>query len=63
MNWQLIFEQSRIYGGLYKGDELPQVFRIPVTNSWFQKRLEYVRRQQRTEPLDPSKKCLDRPKD
>lgn len=55
MKWQSIFEQSRIYGGVYKEEELPQ-FRIPVKNSWFQKRLHWVRQQQRTELLDPSKK-------
>jgi hypothetical protein len=55
MKWQSIFEQSRIYGGVYNGDELPQ-FHIPVKNSWFQRRLNWVRQQQRTELLDQSKK-------
>jgi hypothetical protein len=62
MKLQMIFEQSRIYGGLYGGDELPQLFHMPVKDSWFQKRLEYIRRQQKMELLDQSKRHLDRPK-
>jgi hypothetical protein len=55
MKWLSVFEQSRIYGGVYKEDELPQ-FHIPVKNSWFQKRLHWVRQQHRTELFDQSKK-------
>jgi hypothetical protein len=62
MKWQLIFEQSRIYGGVYNGDELPQLFHIPIRDSWLQKRLAYVRQQQRTEFLDEPRKSLDRGK-
>jgi hypothetical protein len=56
MKWQSIFEQSRIYGGIYNGDELPE-FHIPVKNSWFQRRLHWVREQHRTELGDQIKKC------
>jgi hypothetical protein len=62
MKWHLIFEQSRIYGGVYNGDQLPQLFHIPVKDSWLQKRLAYVRQQQRTDFLDESRKYSDRRK-
>jgi hypothetical protein len=51
MNWRLIFEQSAVNGGLYEEKELVQrVFR-PVTDSWFQKRLDHVRNELKKELL------------
>lgn len=45
MDWRCIFEQSRINGARYLGDELIQRVYKPVGDSWFQKRLALVRRQ------------------
>ena len=43
MDWRLIFEQSAVKGGVYdERDLVARVFR-PVTDSWFQKRLDHVR--------------------
>ncbi|HZD39308.1 MAG TPA: hypothetical protein VE131_01215 [Terriglobales bacterium] len=43
MDWRRIFEQSAINGGHYDETELVQRVYRPVTDSWFQKRLDYVR--------------------
>jgi hypothetical protein len=52
VDWQLIFEQSPVNGGVYTGDELvPRVFR-PRANSWFQHRLAYVRAELKKELLE-----------
>jgi len=51
MDWRLIFEQSAVNGGVYdERDLVPRVFR-PVTNSWFQKRLDHVRGELKREML------------
>lgn len=57
MKWQSIFERSKVYGGVYNGDEPPQLFNIQVKDTWFQKRLEYIRQQQKTDLMDQPKKC------
>ncbi|MBI4526846.1 MAG: hypothetical protein HY695_23875 [Deltaproteobacteria bacterium] len=47
MDWQLIFLQSKINGGLYLGDELPvQKWEWP-THTWFQERLRNVREREK----------------
>jgi hypothetical protein len=52
VDWQLIFEQSPVNGGVYTGDELvPRAFR-PVAHSWFQHRLAYVRAELKKELLE-----------
>ena len=52
VNWRLIFELSPVNGGVYTGDDLvPRPFR-PKTNSWFQKRLAYVRAELKKEMLE-----------
>ena len=52
VDWQLIFEQSPVNGGVYTGDELvPRVFR-PRASSWFQHRLAYVRAELKKELLE-----------
>ena len=52
MDWRRIFEQSPVNGGAYDGEELiPRVFK-PVTNSWFQKRLDHVRAELKKEMLE-----------
>ncbi len=60
MNWQTIFEQSPVNGGVYTGEELVQrVFR-PVTNSWFEKRLDRVRAELKKEMLEqPTRSIKD----
>ena len=65
LDWRLVFEQSRVNGGLYTEENLPQQVVMPVLkNSWFQKRLKYVREQLKSEVLgsdkDNSKKHPDR---
>jgi hypothetical protein len=51
MDWRLIFEQSAVNGGVYDERGLvPRVFR-PVTDSWFQKRLDHVRNELKKEML------------
>jgi len=52
VDWRLIFELSPVNGGVYTGDDLvPRPFR-PKTNSWFQKRLAYVRAELKKEILE-----------
>jgi hypothetical protein len=51
MDWQRIFEQSPVNGGFYDGEELVQRVFKPVTNSWFQKRLDHVRAELKKEML------------
>jgi hypothetical protein len=52
VDWRLIFELSPANGGVYTGDDLvPRPFR-PKTNSWFQKRLAYVRAELKKEILE-----------
>ncbi len=49
MDWRLIFEQSAVNGCVYDERNLvPRVFR-PVTDSWFQKRLDHVRNELKKE--------------
>ena len=49
MDWRLIFEQSAVNGGVYDERGLvPRIFR-PVTDSWFQKRLDHVRNELKRE--------------
>jgi hypothetical protein len=43
MDWRRIFEQSAINGGHYDEKDLVQRVYRPVTDSWFQRRLDYVR--------------------
>jgi hypothetical protein len=44
MDWLLIFEQSKVNGGMYFGDMLPpQNWKWPK-NTWFQGRLRDLRR-------------------
>ena len=51
MDWRRIFEQSAVNGGKYDERDLVQrVFR-PVTDSWFQKRLDHVRNELKKEML------------
>jgi hypothetical protein len=47
MSWQLIFSQSKVNNGPYNGDLLPsQVWDWPE-RTWFQERLQQLRREQR----------------
>ena len=51
MDWRLIFEQSVANGCVYDERNLvARVFR-PVTDSWFQKRLDHVRNELKKEML------------
>ena len=51
MDWRRIFEQSAVNGGLYdERDLVARVFR-PVTDSWFQKRLDRVRNELKKEMI------------
>jgi hypothetical protein len=44
--WQLIFQQSKVNNGLYDGDRLPaQNWHWPQ-DTWLQKRLRYLRKNQ-----------------
>jgi len=61
MNWRLIFEQSRVNGARYLGDELVQRVYKPLGYSWFQKRLDYVREQMQKEMLEGSERKAKRP--
>jgi hypothetical protein len=46
-SWQLIFLQSKVNNGEYHGDLLlPQIWDWPE-ETWFQKRLRYIRRDDR----------------
>ena len=60
MNWRLIFEQSAVNGGVYdERDLVPRVFR-PVTDSWFQRRLDHVRGELKRELLQlPTRSSQD----
>ncbi len=51
MDWRLVFEQSKVNGGVYLGEELPERIFRPTGDSWFQKRLEFVRRQLKSEMI------------
>jgi hypothetical protein len=45
-SWQLIFQQSKVNNGLYDGDRLPaQNWHWPQ-DTWLQKRLRYLRKNQ-----------------
>lgn len=59
-DWRRIFEQSAVNGGNYDEKDLVQrVFR-PVTDSWFQKRLDHVRNELKKEMLlEPSRLTRD----
>lgn len=51
MDWRRIIEQSPVNGGFYDERELvTRVFR-PVTDSWFQKRLDHVRNELKKEMI------------
>ena len=52
MDWRLIFEQSKVNGGVYSGEELVQRVYKASPNSWFQRRLREVREQQKKELLE-----------
>jgi len=56
MDWRLIFEQSRVNGARYLGDELVQRVYKPLGCSWFQKRLDYIREQMKKEMLEGSER-------
>jgi len=56
MDWRLIFEQSRVNGARYLGDELVQRVYKPLGYSWFQKRLDYIREQMKKEMLEGSER-------
>ena len=60
MDRRLIFRESAVNGGEYDEKDLVQrVFR-PVTDSWFQKRLEHVRNELKKERLpEPSRSTKD----
>ncbi|HTM08108.1 MAG TPA: hypothetical protein VL754_06945 [Verrucomicrobiae bacterium] len=48
MNWQTIFQQSKVNGALYLGDALPhQNWKWPK-NTWLQQRLRDLRLQERS---------------
>jgi len=51
MDWRRIFEQSAVNGGYYDEKDLIQRVYRPVTDSWFQKRLEHVRNTLKQEML------------
>ena len=51
MDWRRIFEQSTVNGGHYDEKDLVQRVYRPVTDSWFQKRLDYVRNSLKKELL------------
>ncbi len=46
MNWQIIFQLSKVNGGIYLGDELPPHNWDWPTKTWFQERLRGVREKQ-----------------
>jgi hypothetical protein len=47
MNWQVIFELSKVNGGLYFGDALPsQNWKWPK-KTWFQGRLRDLRKKEK----------------
>ena len=51
--WQLIFQQSRVNNGIYMGDGLAiQNWRWP-RDTWFQKRLGYIRKVTARTELSP----------
>jgi hypothetical protein len=45
MNWQTIFQLSRVNGGLYLGDALPQQNWKWPRNTWLKQRLRDLRRE------------------
>jgi hypothetical protein len=48
-DWQIIFLNSALYGGRYVGDYLPvQPWQFP-TQTWLQRRLEKIRKEQADE--------------
>lgn len=51
MDWRRIFEQSAVNGGYYDEKDLVQRVYRPVTDSWFQKRLDRVRNELKKEML------------
>lgn len=51
MDWRRIFEQSAVNGGYYDENDLVQRVYRPVTDSWFQKRLDRVRNELKKEML------------
>jgi len=51
MDWRRIFEQSAVNGGYYDEKDLIQRVYRPVTDSWFQKRLDRVRNELKKEML------------
>lgn len=42
-DWLMVFSQSRLYGGLYLGDQLEANRRIWPKDTWLQKRLAELR--------------------
>ncbi len=60
MDWRRIFEQSALNGGYYDEKDLVQRVYRPVTDSWFQKRLDHVRNELKKEMLlGPSRSTKD----
>ncbi len=60
MDWRRIFEQSAVNGGYYDEKDLVQRVYRPVTDSWFQKRLDHVRNELKKEMLlGPSRSTKD----
>lgn len=47
MDWQVIFELSKVNGGMYFGDELPRQNWEWPTETWLQKRLRDVRKKEK----------------
>jgi hypothetical protein len=48
MNWQTIFQLSKVNGALYLGDALPQQNWKWPKNTWLQKRLRDLRLEERS---------------
>jgi hypothetical protein len=55
MNWQTIFQLSRVNGGLYLGDVLPQQNWKWPKNTWLKQRLRDLRREA-GQPENPGKR-------
>ncbi len=49
MNWQIIFQQSKVNGAMYFGDSLPHHPWKWPKNTWLQKRLRDLRDGERAE--------------
>lgn len=47
MNWQTIFQLSKVNGGMYLGDTLPQQNWKWPKNTWLKQRLRDLRKQEK----------------